>query len=71
MSDLLEAAAAVDTRWLLALFLVVLDVWAVGLVVASDADRREKVLWSGILILCPIVGCLVWYVFGPKPRLVK
>lgn len=71
MSALLDAVGALDSRWLLALLLVVLDVWAVGLVLASGARRREKILWSGVLILCPIIGCLFWYVLGPKPRLVE
>ncbi len=66
---LLEGAARLDTRWVLAACLAALDVWAVGLLVRSDGSRREKVLWTGVIVLCPIVGCVLWYVLGPQPDL--
>ncbi len=61
---------AVDSRWVLLACLVVLDAWCVSLVFLSDAGRRERWLWTGIIVLCPVVGCILWYVLGPKPRLV-
>jgi hypothetical protein len=66
MNELLDVAARIDTRWVLVALLVALDVWAITLVVLSTASRREKVLWSSVLVLCPIVGCLFWFVLGPK-----
>jgi hypothetical protein len=66
MNELLEVAARIDTRWVLVALLVALDVWAITLVVLSSASLREKVLWSSVLVLCPIVGCLFWFVLGPK-----
>lgn len=68
MSALAEAAARLDQRWVLVVLLAALDLWAIILVVLSSASRRDKVLWSGVVVLCPIVGCLFWYVLGPKPR---
>jgi hypothetical protein len=67
MNDLVEIAARIDLRWVLAALLLALDVWAIGLVLLSVAARREKVLWSSVIVLCPIVGCLFWFVLGPKP----
>lgn len=67
MDALLQAAASLDTRWLLAGTLAVLDAWCIGLLVLSESSRRSKVLWTGIILLCPIVGCILWYVLGPKP----
>lgn len=67
MEALLDWAAGLDTRWVLAAYLVALDAWSIGLLVRSDGSRREKVLWSGVIVLCPIVGCVLWYVLGPKP----
>ena len=63
--------AALDTRWILAACLLVLDVWCIILVFMSDAGRRERWLWTGIIVLCPVVGCILWYVLGPKPRLME
>jgi hypothetical protein len=69
MNELLQAVNAVDTRWSLAALLLVLDLWAIGLIVRARASRREMILWSAIVILCPVIGCLFWYVLGPKPEL--
>lgn len=71
MSALADMSTRLDTRWLLVLYLVVLDIWAVNLIVRSGETVREKALWSGVVILCPIVGCLLWYVHGPKPDLLE
>jgi hypothetical protein len=37
----------------------------------SNGSRREKVLWSVIVLLCPIIGCLFWFSLGPKPNLIR
>lgn len=66
MNGFLDAAAVVDTRWVLFVLLAVLDLWSGGLVVFSDAPRKEKALWVGVILACPIIGCLFWFVFGPK-----
>lgn len=69
MSRLLETLSGLDTRAALAVFLAAVDAWAVGLLVRSSGSRREKWLWTAVIVLCPIVGCVLWYVLGPKPKL--
>jgi len=64
-----ELLRNLDTRWVLAILLVVLDIWAVTLIWKARPPRREAVLWSGIVLLCPVVGCWFWYILGPKPIL--
>lgn len=66
MTAVLDAVGRIDQRWLLVALLLVLDLWAATLVVLSRVGRREKVLWCGVIFLCPIVGCLFWFVLGPK-----
>lgn len=61
----------VDNRWVLLGCLLVLDAWCVSLVFMSDAGVRERWLWTGVIVLCPVVGCILWYVLGPKPRLAE
>lgn len=65
----IERLSAVDTRWALVAFLLAIDVWAVGLISRSNASAPQKVIWSAVVIVCPIVGCVYWYVVGPKPEL--
>jgi hypothetical protein len=48
-------------------FLLVLDGWAIWLIAKARPSAKEGLLWSAIVLLCPIVGCLLWYALGPKP----
>lgn len=67
MNRLIEGIVALDTRLMLLVFLLVLDTWAITLIVKARPPRREGLLWAAIVILCPIIGCLFWYALGPKP----
>lgn len=58
---------AIDSRWMLAVLLLVLDTWSIGLILKSRPGAREALLWSGIVLLVPVFGCLFWYSLGPKP----
>lgn len=71
MERLLAVAAAIDPRLLLAAALLVVDAWAIWLTFRAEASRRERWLWSGIILLCPIIGCVLWFLLGPKPDLVE
>jgi hypothetical protein len=70
MSKLTDLAASIDTRVALVFLLLAIDIWVIGMTLASNGSRREKVLWSAIVILCPIIGCLFWFSLGPKPDLI-
>ena len=67
MIEVLEAVNRWDPRWVLAALLLVLDAWAIGMIVRARPSLRVGLLWSAIVVLCPIVGCLFWYALGPKP----
>ena len=69
MREWLEFVTALDTRWVLVVLLAVLDAWAIGLIVRARPARRVGLLWSAIIVLCPIIGLLFWYALGPKPVL--
>lgn len=71
MNRLTDIAASIDTRVALVLFLLAIDLWVIGMTLASRGSRREKVLWSAIVLLCPIFGCLFWFSLGPKPDLLS
>ena len=67
MTDILDYVVGLDSRWVLAGLLVVLDAWAIGMIVRARPARRVGFLWGAIIILCPIIGLLFWYALGPKP----
>ncbi len=71
MNAVLDWAAAVDPRLALVALLLALNTWSTGLTLATDAPRREKALWIAVIFLCPIIGGMFWFVFGPKPRAEK
>ena len=67
MSGLIDAIIAMDTRLMLLVFLLVLDAWAITMIVKARPPLKEGLLWTAIVVLCPIIGCLFWYALGPKP----
>lgn len=71
MSELVSVVSRLDMRWVLAGLLLALDVWCIGLVSRAGATRRDRWLWVGIILLCPMIGCMFWYVLGPKPDMLR
>jgi Na+/proline symporter len=67
VSALIDAIVALDTRVMLLACLLVLDAWAITLIIKARPSLKEGLLWSAIVLLCPIIGCLFWYALGPKP----
>ncbi|WP_417526007.1 PLDc N-terminal domain-containing protein [Marinovum sp.] len=46
--------------------LLVLDVWAIVSVVGSRASTGKKVLWVLLILLLPLLGFILWLIFGPR-----
>lgn len=46
--------------------LLVLDIWAIVRIVQSHAGTGSKVLWVVIIILLPLLGFILWLLFGPR-----
>lgn len=45
---------------------VVLDIIALVQVVGSDRSTGDKLLWGFIIIVFPVLGCILYYMFGKK-----
>ncbi|WP_417206810.1 PLD nuclease N-terminal domain-containing protein [Antarctobacter sp.] len=48
--------------------LLALAVWAIISIVNSRASTGRKVLWCLLVLLFPLVGFLIWLIFGPRAR---
>lgn len=48
------------------LILLVLDIWAIVKTLESGAPTTNKVLWVLLIILLPVLGLILWLVFGPR-----
>ncbi len=53
---------------LFGLIVLVLDVWAIVSIVGSSAGVGAKVLWVLLVLLLPVLGFILWLIFGPRAR---
>ncbi len=48
------------------LILLVLDIYAIVKTIQSGASTGAKVLWVLAILLLPLLGLIIWFLFGPK-----
>jgi hypothetical protein len=48
--------------------LLVLNIWAIVSIVNSGASTGGKVIWILLVLIMPILGFIVWLLFGPRSR---
>ena len=53
---------------ILGLVIMILDIWAIISVVTSGASVAKKVLWTVAILILPILGFILWVIFGPRAR---
>ena len=51
---------------LLGLIVLILDIYAIIKIAQSGATTGMKVLWIVLVVLLPILGLIIWALFGPK-----
>ncbi|CAM3851959.1 PLDc N-terminal domain-containing protein [Vreelandella rituensis] len=56
----------IEVGGLLGLIWLIIVIWAVVKVAKSSAGGVAKVLWILGLLIFPLVGLIVWLLFGPK-----
>ena len=56
----------IEVGGLLGLLLLIANVWAIVKTVQSRASTGAKVLWIVLILLLPLLGFLIWLLFGPK-----
>jgi hypothetical protein len=53
----------------LGLLVLALDIYAIFQVMMSRASPLAKVLWTLLILLMPVLGFVIWLIFGPRaPR---
>ena len=48
------------------LMVLIADVWAIVNIFQSGASTADKVLWTVIVIVLPILGFILWFFLGPR-----
>lgn len=50
----------------LSLIWLVIVIWAILKVTKSGASTLVKLVWIIVLIFFPLIGLIIWLLFGPK-----
>jgi len=56
----------IEVGGIIGLIILILDIWAIVKIIGSGASTGAKVLWVVVILLLPLLGLLLWFLFGPK-----
>lgn len=48
------------------LIVLALSLWAIVSIIGSNATTGKKVLWCLLVLILPILGFILWLIFGPR-----
>jgi hypothetical protein len=51
---------------LLGLIILGLNIWAIVKTLESGASAGAKTLWILVILILPVLGLILWWLFGPK-----
>lgn len=55
-----------DNIGVFGILVLVLDIYAVIKIAQSGTEALKKAVWIVLILLLPILGLLLWWLFGPK-----
>jgi len=44
------------------------DIWAIINIFQSSASNGNKVLWTLLVLLLPVIGLILWFLLGPRGK---
>ena len=50
------------------LIVLVADIWAIINIFQSSVSTGNKVLWTVVVLVLPVLGFILWFFWGPKTR---
>jgi succinate dehydrogenase/fumarate reductase cytochrome b subunit len=50
------------------ILLLIADVWAIYRTFQSSASTTKKAIWTVAIFFLPLLGLILWLLFGPKDR---
>ncbi|MEX0940962.1 MAG: PLDc N-terminal domain-containing protein [Pseudomonadales bacterium] len=53
---------------LIGLIVLIADIYAIVMIVQSPAGGGEKIIWSIVILLLPVIGLIIWYFAGPGQK---
>ena len=50
------------------LIVLLLNIYAIVMIVQSSAKGIEKLIWSLVVFFLPLIGLVIWYFAGPGKK---
>lgn len=51
---------------ILGVAILILDIYAIVRIAQSGAEPLWKAIWIAVVVLLPVLGLILWFLFGPK-----
>ncbi len=56
----------IEVTGVVGLLILIADVWAIINVFQSGAGTGNKVIWTVLILLLPVIGLILWLLAGPR-----
>ncbi len=50
------------------LIILILDIYAIVMILQSSVKSIEKLIWFLVVFLLPLIGLIIWYFAGPGKK---
>ena len=57
-----------DFTGIFGLIILIADIFAIMMILQSPAKTIEKLIWSLVVFLLPLIGLVIWYFAGPGKK---
>ncbi len=48
------------------ILVLIVDIFAILNILQSIADNLKKAIWVVVILALPVLGVILWYLFGPR-----
>ena len=57
-----------DLTGIVSLVILIVDIYAIVMILQSPAKGIEKLIWSLVVFILPLIGLVIWYFAGPGKK---
>ena len=57
---------SIEAGGIVGLLILAADVWAIVSTIQGGGTTGQKVLWIVLILILPVVGLILWLLFGPR-----
>ena len=57
-----------DFTGIFGLIILIADIFGIMMILQSPAKTIEKLIWSLVVFLLPLIGLVIWYFAGPGKK---